>query len=424
MQLSGRSAQVPEWLPSERSWIDQLTDLVFEGEIVLVRSLPRWGLSAVCASVAEALGDSAVVVEGRAITESNQKAARDRIDEEVSAAIERAGCAQLIFDDYGRAIRRSQGGTLHSMLYRILVDSEAARDTGALLVARSGDMLDLSFSGSPLISRARTVVLPVLGLEDAEALSTDLEALKAMAGESTWLARRFLGVSTRQWQVGAVEHLSNDGRRIVEALPPPAVEVLAGARQARDCDAVSSEALLCLGSTDAGGTFAPAGLVAESTLLDEVRLRNPGWPADMGESVQRFTDMLAGVEDAIWVDRYLFAEPSKVRAFLADLRKLTATRLRLLVSDDRDRPGFASSVSSALDGLTDVQVRFMSRHDRRLLHDRHLVLPALSSGFVLPTAGVILGIDDPGSAVSVPMSALAINYAECWQRGTRVFPGN
>lgn len=33
---------------------------------------------------------------------------------------------------------------------------------------------------------------------------------------------------------------------------------------------------------------------------------------------------------------------------------------------------------------------------------------SLRSGFVLPTAAVILGADDPGSAVSVPMPDLAI----------------
>lgn len=414
--------QVTEWLPSERSWIDQLAERIFEGEIVLVRALPQWGLSTVCKSVAEILGDSAVVVDGRAIKEENQKAVREKIDADVSAAIENSGCAQLIFDDYGRAIRRSQGGTLHSMLYRLLIDSEAARDTGALLVAHSGDMLDLNFSGSPLISRARTVVLPDLGAEDSEAVSIEIATLREMAGESTWLARHFLGVSARQARVGAVEQLNNNRRRIVQTLPPPAIEVLAGARLVRDCDAVSREALLCLGSIDTAGGFVPAGLVAESTLLGEVRARNPGWPADSDESVQRFADMLAGVEDAIWVDRYLFTEPARVRSFLVELRRLTATRLRLLVSGDRDRPDFAGAVSAALDGLDGVQVRSMSRHDRRKLHDRHLVFPAMKSGVVLPTAGVILGADDPGSAVSVPMPALAINYAECWTRGTRVWP--
>lgn len=409
------------WLPSELAWLDEIAERILTGEIVLVRSLPRWGLSSVCQSLAEALGESAVVVDGRSVTEHNQKAVRAQIDSDVKATIDKVGCAQLIFDDYGRAIRRSQGGTLHSMLYRLLVDSEAARDAGALLVARSGDMLDLNFSGSPLISRAQTVVLPVLSDEDAEVLSIDLDALKKTAGESTWLARRFLGVSARQGQVSAIEHLNNDRRRIVEALPPAAVEVLAGARAPADCDAASSEALLCLGSTNMGVEFEPSGLVEVSNLLEEVRLSNPGWPGARGESIHKFADLLAGVEDAIWVDRYLFSEPSRVREFLNDLQQLTAARLRLLVSDDRDRVNFPGAISSAMDGLGNVEVRFMDRHDRRRLHDRHLVLPALRSGFVLPTAGVILGADDPGSAVSVPMPALAVNYAECWDRGKRVW---
>lgn len=411
-----------DWLPSERAWLDQLAERVFTGEVVLVRSTPRWGLTSVCRSLAETLGESAVLVDGRAITETNQKAVRDKLDADVAAAIAKAGCAQLIFDDYGRAIRRSQGGTLHSVLYRMLVDSDAARDTGALLVARSGDMLDINFSGSPLISRAQTFVLPTLSADDSEELGVDLASLQDMAGESTWLARRFMNVTTRHGQVSAVEHLNNDRRRIVEALPPVAVEVLAGARSAADSDAVSREALMCLGRFVSGAEFEIASLVRESNLLDEVRLRNPGWPGSLSESVQRFADMLAGVEDAIWVDRYLFSEPSRVRTFLADLRRLTTARIRLLVSEDRDRSGFARDISSAVEGLDRVEVRFMDRHDRRRLHDRHLVLPALRSGFVLPTAAVILGADDPGSAVSVPMPALAINYADCWARGARVSP--
>lgn len=411
-----------DWLPTERAWLDGLAERVLTGDIVLVRSIPRWGLTTACRSLTETFGESAVLVDGRAITENNQKAARDKIDADVADAIEKAGCAQLIFDDYGRAIRRSQGGTLHSMLYRLLVDSDAARDTGALLVARSCDMLDLRFSGSPLISRAQTVVLPLLTVEDAEALGVELVDLQDLAGESTWLARRFINVAARQGQVSGVEHLNNDRRRIVAALPPVAVEVLAGARSANDSDAISRETLMCLGRLGASAEFEPASLVRESNLLDEIRLQNPGWPGSLGGSVQRFADLLAGVEDAIWVDRYLFGTPSRVRIFLDKLRRLTAVRLRLLVSDDRDRSGFVRDISFAVEGVGGVEVRFMDRHDRRRLHDRHLILPALRSGFVLPTAGVILGSDEPGSAVSVPMSALAINYAECWARGVRVFP--
>ena len=411
-----------DWLPSERAWIDQLAERVLSGEILLVRCLPRWGLSTVCRSIAEVFGESAVVVNGRTMTESNQKVMREQIDADVTAAIDKTGCAQLIFDDYGRAIRRSQGGTLHSILYRLLIDSGAARDTGALLIARSGDSLDLNFSGSPLVSRAQAVALPVIEAEDASALGTDLVDLKKLAGESTWLARRFLNASPRQGNVNAVEHLNSDRRRIIQAMPPAAVEVLAGARALADADLASREALLCFGSINEDGEFEPSALMSESALPDEVRFQNPGWPGALAESVQRFADLLAGAQDAIWVDRYLFSEPSRVRAFLVLLRQLTATRLRLLTSDDRDRSGFAHDISSAMDGLDGVSIRFMDRHDRRRLHDRHLVLHALKSGFVLPTAGVILGADDPGSAVSAPIAALAVDYAECWGRGAQVFP--
>lgn len=117
-----------------------------------------------------------------------------------------------------------------------------------------------------------------------------------------------MNVTARQGQVSAVEHLNHDRRRIVEALPPVAVEVLSGARPAADSDAISREALVCLGGFGADAEFEAAALVRESNLLDEVRLQNPGWPDSVSESVQRFADLLAGAEDAIWVDRYLFNE--------------------------------------------------------------------------------------------------------------------
>lgn len=409
------------WLPSERAWLNELTETLVGGDIALVRSIPRWGLTMACGSIAETLGASAVLVDGRAITEANQKQTREKLDQEIAAAIERSGYAQLIFDDYGRAIRRSQGAILHSMLYRLLVDSSTSRDTGALLVARLGDALDLNFSGSPLISRARTSVLPALTAEDADSLGVELIDLQRMTGELTWLARRFMGVTPRQGQVSVVEHMNHDRRRVIEALPPAAIEVLAGARRAKDVDAISREALRCVGRFGNDSAFEPASLVSESSFLEEVRLQNPGWPVSFGDSVERFANLLAGVNDAIWIDRYLLSEPARARAFFLALQRHTTARLCLLVSDEVGRPGFASEVVSALSGVGSVSVRFMHRHDRHRLHDRHLILPSLKSGFVLPTAGVILGKDIPGSAVSVPMSALPIDYAACWGRGTQVF---
>lgn len=409
-----------DWLPSERAWLEDVTERVMSGDIVLVRSIPRWGLTTACRTLANDLGESAVPVEGRGITEVNQKATRERIDADIATAIKKTGYAQLIFDDYGRAIRRSQGAMLHSMLYRLLVDSDTARDTGALLVARSGDMLDLNFPGSPLVSRAQTIVLPTVNDADASELGMSLSDLRELAGESTWLARYFMNGASRQGHVTAVEHLNNDRRRIIEAIPPAAVEVLAGAATVATAGSITRESLMCLGTFDTDDAFEPAALVTESKLLDEVRLQSPGWPGSLPESVKRFAHLLAGADNAFWVDRYLFSEPSRVRTFLDLLRPLTAARLRLLVSDDRERANFPGSIASALSGLQNVEVRFMHRYDRKLLHDRHLVLPALRSGYTLPTARVVLGIDDPGTAVAVPMPA--VDYAGYWNRATPVFP--
>ncbi|MFZ1381848.1 MAG: hypothetical protein WAS54_03550 [Scrofimicrobium sp.] len=409
------------WLPSEQLWINEIAEMLLEGDIVLLRALPRWGLSTVCRSLQATFGESSVLINGRSITEENQSSIRDQISVDVKTALDSNGYAQLIFDDYGTAIRRSQGGALHSMLYRMLIDAESARDTGALLVARSGDTLDLRFSGSPLISRARTVALPVLDIDDSKYLEWGLDDLRSVVGESTWLARKFSQATRRQGEVDATEHLRNNRRRIVEQLSPEAVEVITGNRQIQDVGIRSREDLRCLG-TDKDGAFKLSTLASDSGLEGEVSSRNPGWPANLADSVIRFGELLAGAEDVIWVDRYLFSKPEQVRAFLDKLRQLTRTKIRFLVSDDRDRPDFANQISSSLIGLENVSVRFMNRADRRLLHDRHLIIPAFRSGFVLPTAGVILGSDAPGSAVSVAMPALAINYAECWSRGCQVWP--
>lgn len=409
-----------EWLPSEIQWLSKLSERVFEGEIILVRAIPRWGLTALCAAVAGYLGESAVVVDGRNITELNQKAFREKLDAKVRATVDTTGAAQLLFDNYGHAIRRSQGGHLHSMLYSLLVDSPTARDTGALLTARPNDMLDPGFSGSPLISRARTVVLPALEKGDADKLGMELNELKGLSGDSTWLARRFLDGGPRQGRVSAVEHLTHDRHRIVEALPPAAVSRLADAADSGQLDVISRESLMCLGRVRSEDKFEPSALVVESGLIDEVQVQNPTWPANLHESVVRFVDLLSGAEDAIWVDRYLFSQPSHTRAFLDQVRALTSTRLRLLVSDDRDRATFGSSVAEALGDIDGVEVRFMYWSDRKQLHDRHLIVPSLRKGFVLPTANVVLAVDTPGTAIAARIPA--VDYSQYWGRATRVFP--
>lgn len=408
------------WLPSDREWIEDVAGLVFDGAILLTRGLPRSGKTSLAKAVADELGESAIFVSGRDFDEKSQVARREELRRTVVDTVARCGVAQVVFDDYGRAIRRSGGGALHSMLYGLLVDGPVAQDVGALLTSRFGDDLTLRFSGSPLLSRARTISQPVLQEKDAESLGLSWGDLIRLIGTATSLARRLdaASSSTRAYQV--VEYLKADAHAISNDLPTSAIEVLLGAKDHREADNFAQQALLSLGSLNEEGVFEFAQVVEESELCAEVQVRAPGWPASPTGSVEQFAEMLAGAEYAYWVDRYMCADPAALRAFLLGLRKRTGARLRLLTCEDRDVLRFVDRVRDEVASIDDVEVRLMKYYDRADLHDRHLALPAFGTGFVLPTAGVITGRDAPGSAIAVRMPALPVDYSEYWKRATPV----
>lgn len=409
-----------KWLPSEMQWINSISESIMDGRVVYTRSIPRWGISSVCLHLKETLGDSAILVPGKEISETNQRDFRERIDRQVDEVIAEHGYAQLIFDDYGRAIRRSQGQYLHSVLYRILIDSQNARDTGALLVANSSEALDYKFSGSPLISRAKYMALPVITPDDAFELGSSVSEIHDDLGESTWLARRGIGVSRRERCLSAVEHLNNDWRKILNNLPPSAVEVLAGARIGSDLDSVSAEPLRCFGSFDADSVFRPSAAVLDSKFIDQVHAQNPGWPADFQDSVHEFADLVRNVDEAIWVDRYLLENLDSARSFLIELQKISSVRLRLLVSNNNRSSEFKNEIKAKLGDLPDISVSLMSPSDRRKLHDRHLIFPKLTTGYAIPTADVIFARIDPGSAMHTLLPNFAIDYTQCWAHGEKV----
>jgi hypothetical protein len=408
------------WLPSDSRWIDQVIGRLIDGDIVLVRGLPRTGKSAVCDAVSNELGASGYLVVGSRVDEANQGDVRERIESEVMARIALEHSAQLIFDDYGKAIRRSQGGRLHSFLYRLLVDGPNARDTGALLTSRYGDDLDLRFAGSPLLSRAQVLQLPETDDEDAAVLGMDLSELRTLAGSSTAFARRMLDLPNASSTFALVEYLNADRSRLAQDLPPEVIEVLLGARAIEDLGPTGTKILEIFGTTDGHQGFEPARCIVQSAFLQELKAESPGWPSSRAESVDRFANLLAGAEDALWVDRYLFAKPAELSNFLHDLRARTDTHLRLLGSDDLDNQALTRQVGLAIGGLNGVEARTMTRSSRRQLHDLHLVLPMTKSGFVLPTAGVITSCDHPGSAVCVRMPGLPVNYGEYWRRATQI----
>ena len=198
------------WLPSDDAWIQELADCLLDGEILVLRGLPRSGKTSVCEALVDLIGDSALMVRGRAFTEQAQVERQGDLDRDLKARVADFGHAQLLFDDYGSAIRRSRGGALHSALYRMLVDGEHARDVGALLTSRLADDLDLRFAGSPLLSRARSVRAPLLGVDDAEAIGMGLEDARRLVGSATVLARRLGSDADPVKTYEVVEYLKAD----------------------------------------------------------------------------------------------------------------------------------------------------------------------------------------------------------------------
>lgn len=411
------------WLPSENRWIDEIAERVLMGEIIVVRAVRKWGMSEFAKTLCHRLGDSAVLVRGLEFTESSQKDLRAKIAEDLERTVEKHRCAQLIFDDYGDALRRTQGGTLHSMLYGRLVDSDRAADIGAVLIAKFSDTIDLEFSGSPLVSRADVVALPILDEADSVEVGFDYSTIRARVGDGTWLARNFNGVNNlSEGDLRTVEKTNFSAEKIVHSLPYSAVEVLAGARSYADTDALGKESLKLFGYVSDFGAFETGSLVSQSQVLDLIHAQSPGWPSSFDSSVDKFVDLISGASDCIWVDRYLFSDPDRARRFLDRVRLQSSARLRILVSRDFKHGGQETDISSALQGLDDVVVKFMNRSDRHMLHDRHLIIPSMMKGFNLPTARVIFGLDAPGSAVVSKLPAFAINYSEFWRRADPVFP--
>lgn len=388
-----------------------------DGERLLVRGLPRCGKTLLSKAVADYLGETAFYVDGGTMTEENQAEQHDRIHDGVATRVKRHNCAQLVFDGYGHAIRKSRGGILHSRLYGQLVDGAHSRDIGAIFTSRYADALDSRVSGSPLLGRVTVIELPTLSEQDAARLGLSLKEARSFFGDSTALARLAWNAEPMGCRDGISDFVSLNASSIGRDLPPGAVQVLVGAQDLPSVDSTSRRALRSLGC-DSDGGFRVARLIADSRLIDELTIKNGRWPSNKDASVGRFCGLLADLTAALWVDRYIFNYPRLLSSFLRSVRQSTAVPIRLLgnSNDYHVRP----QITAELSNVPAVEARVMARRDFKSLHDRHLVDPAGGVGFVVPTADVILSRVQPGSAVAVSMPSIGFDYEACWRRGAKL----
>ncbi len=83
--------------------------MLIDGRNLVVRGLPLTGKTVLVEALKDLLGPSALVIDGRSFAESDRDEAVDGIRLRTFALIEEHGCAQLLFDNYPHALRRSYG---------------------------------------------------------------------------------------------------------------------------------------------------------------------------------------------------------------------------------------------------------------------------------------------------------------------------
>lgn len=402
--------------PSADDWIGERAIDLLDGRRILVRALPRTGKSWFAERIAQGLGETATLVRGREFTEKNQAGLRGDIVQELKDHVARFGCAQLIFDDYHRALARSQGGRLQAQLYSALVDSPEARDIGSIFFARQMTPVHLSVRGSPLASRLDPATLPEWDQRDLQHYGVDEPAdrLACTIGRSLSDLHRY---STSGY-AGVVDRLRVDGESIVRDLPSDATEALVGLRAPTS---LSPDVRLQM----AGLICAVTEGVRLSTAVVDADLRScvhqtTAWPSDFQGSAKAFAGLLDGCETALWSDRYLSTDPKGLLDFLLAVRKVTDCQLRLLMGE-RVNGALVdmAGLKQIEEDCTGVSIRLMTSSDFVDLHDRHLVRLGESGGWAIPMFAALCGRQPVGSAVATRAAGFGVDYGAVWTRSIR-----
>ncbi|WP_420898575.1 hypothetical protein [Cryobacterium algoritolerans] len=370
------------------------------------------GKSYLAEAVRTRLGGTAFLVQGGTFTEENQLTLRENMRDSILKAVETTGNAQLVFDDYHRALKRTQGQRLQANLVALLIDGAQARDIGAILFARCSTPIHLPGRGSPLVSRCSFLWMPRWATDDLSGTDLDPDAVDVAVGSSASL----LSIAEVQGslELGPLkQRLSIDAERVLDDLPVKAVLTLAGRGVGIELADVEQRSLDGLYRVGKG----PTTLALDADLVHLAMQRNTGWPSGLNDSARHFAQLLDGRGSAIWCDRYLFKSLSELAEFVSIVRSHTPARLCLLGTE---RPGDTyvspAEIRAELDLFTDVECRFMLPADRSPLHDRHLALRGELGGWVVPTADVVVGKVRGGSSIATRAPAFPVDYDKIWQR--------
>jgi len=354
--------------------------------------------------LATTLGPTAVVVDGADFTEADQAGQRARLQSALESTLEEHGSAQLLFDGFDRALMRTQGPRLQAWLTKQLVDGKHARDLGALFTARCSTATHRGGAGSPLMSRVAPILPPTGGAPTSEA-----------EVESSWF--------------GDAALLDDHVERVGELTPELLVDqfeldptFLADVR-------ATAGVLIARGTVDPvhdsyAARCAAYGLIhtgrktrflerLESSLLASPE-PNPAWPEQFETSIDRFVDLIAGADQVLWSDRYMFRDVEPLRSFVQAVVSRSDTEIHLLGGARVSDRVVSKAEMARLTTLTKVSARWMTESDFRDLHERHLVTGI--GGWVIPQVHVIVCRQRPGSAVAARTSGFGVDYWAVWER--------
>lgn len=390
-----------------RTWIDETAYQLIGGQRLLLRLSPRVGKSHLMGLLVAELGGSAVLVNGADLSTLSQEDQRARIDVPLIAAIEEHGSAQLIFDSYDRAIVGSKGARLQSWLSSRLIDGSHAQDVGAIFTARCGTEVTRPGAGSPLMSRVTPMDPPRLQLEDIEA---DGEStIREWFGESALLAEQ--ATSSESFEPIAIADRFEQDLSYVDDVQKAASTAIVRGYTDRERDSFAARCAAYGLLTEQGTTKLHDRL---KPVLTATSANDPRWPGDWEASIARFSQLIAGGHEVIWSDRYMYRDIQALRAFLKKVTERTACSIRLLGGQTLSDRSISVAEMLLINSLPSVEARWMTDSDYRALHDRHLATGP--GGWVVPQVHVIVGKQDPGSAVAAPTASFGVDYSAVWRR--------
>lgn len=386
------------------------------GDKLIVRAGPLESKSHYAREIHSTLGRSGVLAQGRLFTEDSFSDALAALITQLDEAVRDQGYAQLVFDDYDRALRRSKGAQLQRRLYQRLIDSELASRVGVLLLCRTATDAHRLRVGSSLVSRLEPLAPP--SWSDAEVVGLERARPVSVLGRSATAA----GIAASEGYPMLVARYTACAPSLAEDVAAPLrVAVASGRALSSDSYVEYHRALFY----DDHGQVVPTALCEDSGVLEILRPPSHGWPRDLVGSVAEFQRLIAGAATVTWFDRYLLHDLQGLERFLDLLQLEPGQQLRLLacrrngsaVVDERE----ASRLVQRNPG---VDARFVSTLRRSELHDRHLVVASGGGGWVVPTAGVVVGSHVPGSAVAAPVPGFPIDYDVVWNESASLAEAN